>query len=88
MKEKIENGPLRIRTYIVYLNMESDKDTIMDYIIDPVAGSPSRNRVVNHGNVCMRVDDLIVTGTHDFLCFVIISTRAQEVVSDWLAGRE
>ena len=52
MKEKIENGPLRVRTYMVYLNVESDMDTIMDYIIDPVAGGPSRNRVVN-GNVCM-----------------------------------
>ena len=41
-------------------------DTIMDYIIDPVAGSPSRNRTVN-GNVCMHVDDLIFTGTDDFL---------------------
>ena len=38
----------------------------MDYIIDRVAGSPSRNKVVN-GNVCMRVDDLIFTGMDDFL---------------------
>ena len=41
-------------------------DTIMDCIIDPVAGSPSRNRIVD-GNVCMHVDDLIFTGTDDFL---------------------
>ena len=41
---------------MVYLNVESDIDTIMDYIIDPVAGSPSRNRTVN-GTVCMHVDD-------------------------------
>ena len=40
--------------------------TIVDYIMDPVAGSPSRNRTVN-GNVCMHVDDLIFTGTDDFL---------------------
>ena len=26
MKEKIENGPLRVRTYMVYLNVESDMD--------------------------------------------------------------
>ena len=51
---------------MVYLNVESDMDTIMDYIIDPVAGSPSRNKTVN-GNVCMHVDDLIFTGTGDFL---------------------
>ena len=51
---------------MVYLNVESDMDTIMDYIIDPVAGSPSRNRTVN-GNVCVHVDDLIFTGTDDFL---------------------
>ena len=38
--------------------VESDMDTVMDYIIDPVAGSPSRNRVVN-GNVCTHVDGLI-----------------------------
>ena len=66
MKEKIENGPLRVRAYMVYLNVESDMDAIMDYIIDPVAGSPSRNRTVN-GNVCMHVGDLIFTGTDDFL---------------------
>ena len=51
---------------MVYLNVESDMDTIMDYIIDPVAGSPRRNRTVN-GNVYMRVDDLIFTGTDDCL---------------------
>ena len=66
MKEKIENGPKKVRTFMVYLNVESDMDTIMDYIIDPVAGSPSRNKTVN-GNVCMHVDDLIFTGTGDFL---------------------
>ena len=51
---------------MVYLNVESDMDTIMDDIIDSVAGSPSRNRTVN-GNVCMHVDDLIFTGTDDSL---------------------
>ena len=66
LKEKIENGPKKVRTLMVYLNVESDMDTIMDYIIDPVAGSPSRHRTVN-GNVCMHVDDLIFTGTDDFL---------------------
>ena len=66
MKERIENGPLRVRTYMVYLNAEGDMDTIMNYIIDPVAGSPSSNKVVN-GNVCMHVDDLIFTGMDDFL---------------------
>ena len=65
MKEKIENGPKKVRTFMVYLNVESDMDTIMDYIIDPVAGGPSRNKTVN-GNVCMHVDDLIFTGTGDF----------------------
>ena len=34
--------------------------------MDPVAGGPSRNKTVN-GNVCMHVDDLIFTGTDDFL---------------------
>ena len=38
MKEKIENGPKKVRTFMVYLKVESDMDTIMDYIIDPVAG--------------------------------------------------
>ena len=66
MKEKIANGPLRVRTYMVYPNVESDVDTIMDYTVDPVAGSPNRNRTVN-GNVCTHVDDLIFTGTDDFL---------------------
>ena len=66
LKEKIENGPKRVKTFMVYLNVESDVDTIMDYITDPVAGSPSRNRTVN-GNVCMHVDDLIFTGTDDLL---------------------
>ena len=66
LKEKIENGPKKVKTFMVYLNVESDMDTIMDYIIDPVAGSPSRNRTVN-GNVCMHVDDFIFTGTDDFL---------------------
>ena len=65
LKAKIENGPKKVRTFMVYLNVESDMD-ITDYIIDPVAGSPSRNRTVN-GNVCMHVDDLIFTGTDDFL---------------------
>ena len=51
---------------MVYLNVESDMDMIMNYIIDPDTGSPSRNRTVN-GNVCMHVDDLIFTGTDDFL---------------------
>ena len=32
---------------MVYLNVESHMDTIADYIIDPVAGCPSRNRVVS-----------------------------------------
>ena len=69
LKEKIENGPKQVRTFMVYLNVESDMDTIMDYIIDPVAGSPSRNKTVN-GNDCMHVDDRIFTGTDDFLsCF-------------------
>ena len=66
LKEKIENGPKKVRTFMVYLNVESDMDTIMDYIIDPVAGSPNRNKTVN-GNVCMHVDDLIFTGTDDCL---------------------
>ena len=42
MKEKVENGALRAHTRMVYLNVESDMDTIMDCIIDPVAGSPDR----------------------------------------------
>ena len=66
LKEKIENGPLRVRTFMIYLNVESDMDMIMGSIVDPVAGSPSRNRTVN-GNVCIHVDDLIFTGTDDFL---------------------
>ena len=70
LEEKIENGPKKVRTFMVYLNvetqLESDMDTIMDFIIDPVAGSPSRNKTVN-GNVCMHVGDLIFTGTDDFL---------------------
>ena len=45
---------------------EKIENMIMEYIIDPVAGSPSRNRVVNR-NVCMHADDLIFTGTDDFL---------------------
>ena len=65
MKEKIENGPKKIKTFMVYLKVESDMDTIMDYIIDLVAGGPSRSGTVN-GNVCMHVDDLIFTGTDDF----------------------
>ena len=42
LKEKIENGPkkVNVKTFMVYLNVESDMDTIVDYIIDPVAGSP------------------------------------------------
>ena len=36
--EKIEKGPLRVRTPMVYLNVESDVNMIMDYIIDLVAG--------------------------------------------------
>ena len=44
LKEKIENGPKKVKTFMVYLNVESDMDTIMDYIIDPVAGSPSRKQ--------------------------------------------
>ena len=43
-------------------------DTFMDYIIDPIAGNPSRNRMFS-GNVCMHVDDLTFTGTDDFLSF-------------------
>ena len=66
LKEKIENRPKKVRTFMVYLNVESDMDTIMDYIIDPVPGSPSGNRTLN-GNVCMRANDLIFTGTDDFL---------------------
>ena len=66
LKEKFKDGPKKVKTFMVYLNVESDMDTIMDYIIHPVAGSPSRNRIVN-GNVCMHVDDLIFTGTDDFL---------------------
>ena len=57
---------LLAHAHMVYLHFKRDMDTIMDYIIDAVAGSPSRNRVVN-SNVCMHVDDLILTGTKDFL---------------------
>ena len=66
LKEKIKDGPKKVKTFMVYLNIESDLDTIMDYIIDPVAGSPSRHRTVN-GNVCMHVDNLIFTGIDGFL---------------------
>ena len=45
LKEKIENGSKKVKTFMVYLNVESDMDTSMDYIIDPVAGSPSWNRI-------------------------------------------
>ena len=36
LQERIENGPLTVRTYMVYWNVESDMDAIMNYIIDPV----------------------------------------------------
>ena len=39
LKEKIENGPKKVKTFMVYLNVESDMDTIMDY---------------NHGSCCRR----------------------------------
>ena len=44
---------------MVYLNVESDMDTMMDYVVDPVAGTLS--------TATMHVDDLIFTGTDDFL---------------------
>ena len=66
LKEEIHEGPLSVRTHVVYLNIEIDMDTIMDNIVDPVAGNPNRNKVVN-GNVCIHVDDLIFTGTKNFL---------------------
>ena len=88
LKEKIENGLKKGKTFMVYLNVESDMDTIMDYIIDPVAGSPSRNGIVN-GNVCMHVDDLIFTGTDDFLLsFAEGLIPLEEVFPDWFPGRE
>ena len=65
---------------MVYLNVESDMDTIMDCIIDSVAGSSSRNKVVN-GNVCMHVDDLIFTGTDDLL-----SSFARELKKSFQIG--
>ena len=67
MKEKIENGPLRVRTYMVYLNVERHMDTIMDYIIDPRCWKSEAETDWSKGNVCMPVDDLIFTGTDDFL---------------------
>ena len=39
LKEKIENGPKKVRTFMVYLNVESDMDTIMAYI---TPGSPKQ----------------------------------------------
>ena len=57
LKEKIHERLVWVKTHIVYLNFENDMDTIMDYMIDFVPGSPSRNKVVI-GNVCMQVDDL------------------------------
>ena len=50
------------------------------YITDLVAGSPSRNRVVN-GNVCMHVDAQIFTGTDDFL-----SSFARELKKSFRIG--
>ena len=50
LKEKIENGPKKVKTFMVYLNVESDMDTIMDYIIDPVAGSPTVALRANQGD--------------------------------------
>ena len=38
----------------------------MEYTIDPVAGSPSRKKVVK-GNICMHFEDLIFKGTKRFL---------------------
>ena len=73
----------KIKTFIVYLNVESDMDTIMDYIIDPVAGSPSRNRTVN-GNVRMHVDDLIFTGTDVFLLSFAESLKKSSRLVPWM----
>ena len=82
LKEKIETGPKKVKTFIVYLNVQSDMDTIMDYIIDPVAGSPSRNGTVN-GNICMHVDDLIFTGTDDFLLSFTESLKSLSRLVPW-----
>ena len=37
----------------------------MDYLTDPVAGSPSRGKTVI-GVICLHVDDLFCTGTEAF----------------------
>ena len=43
-----------------------DLDRSLEYLLDPITGSPSRNREVI-GNVCLRVDDLFITGNKIFL---------------------
>ena len=78
MKEKLENGPLTVRAYMVYLNVESD----MDNVIDPVAGSPTRNRMVNI-NVCMHVDDLIFSATADICRRSQESSRSRVRLARW-----
>ena len=71
---------------MVYLNMESDMDTIKDYIIDLVAGSPNRNRTVN-GNVCMHVDDLIFRGTDSLVGLDVTEHRSVLGKLNWLQSR-
>ena len=48
------------------INSLDSLDDILNYILDPIAGSPARGKEVI-GTICLHVDDLFATGTPEFL---------------------
>ena len=51
-----------------------DQDSLLEYLLDPISGSPSRN-MQTLGTVCLHVDDLFFTGDKKFMTQVIERLR-------------
>ena len=64
------------------LGSEFDLDNVLEYILDPVTGSPA-NQMRVHGIVCLHVDDLFMVGDDYFNKAIV-----QKVKTDYKIGSE
>ncbi len=55
-----------LREYVNLVTMtEEDRERMLEYLLEPITGSPARNREV-HGILCLHVDDLFFAGDSVF----------------------
>ena len=62
--------PQMLREYVNLASWSEDSEKMLEYLLDPITGSPARNKKVE-GVLCLHVDDLFYAGSQVFESMIV-----------------